>query len=107
MHVPLTLRKLAPERSESEQENPVKTAVVAFIEWFGELGLFCWRVLRALVSGPFEGRELLRQMDIIGAQSLVLVMLAGAATGAVMALQTRDSLTRFGAKAMLPTVIVF
>ena len=90
-----------------ESLRTVGTAVNSFFEWFGELGLFCGRVFRAVFSRPFEGRELLRQMDVIGAQSLVLVMLAGAATGVVMSLQTRDSLTRFGAKAMLPTVIVF
>lgn len=33
--------------------------------------------------------------------------LAGAATGVVLSLQTRDSLIRFGAKSMLPAVIVF
>ena len=33
--------------------------------------------------------------------------MAGAATGLVIALQTRDSLIRFGAKSMLPAVIVF
>ena len=85
----------------------VGSAVNSFFEWFGELGLFCWRLVRAIFSRPFEGRELLRQIDVIGAQSLVLSMLAGAATGVVMSLQTRDSLTRFGAKAILPTVIVF
>jgi phospholipid/cholesterol/gamma-HCH transport system permease protein len=85
----------------------VGSAARSFFEWFGELGLFCGRLVRAIFSRPFEGRELLRQMDVIGAQSLPLVMLAGAATGVVMSLQTRDSLTRFGAKAMLPAVIVF
>jgi phospholipid/cholesterol/gamma-HCH transport system permease protein len=46
-------------------------------------------------------------MDAIGSKSLPLVAIAGAATGVVLSLQTRDSLTRFGAKAMLPAVIVF
>ena len=46
-------------------------------------------------------------MDAIGSKSFPLVALAGAATGVVLSLQTRDSLTRFGAKAMLPAVIVF
>src|SRR5882672_8360828 len=46
-------------------------------------------------------------MDAIGSKSLPLVAMAGAATGVVMSLQTHDSLTRFGAKGMLPTVIVF
>lgn len=39
--------------------------------------------------------------------SLPLVALAGAATGVVLSLQTRDSLTRFGAKSLLPAVIFF
>src|SRR5258708_32201533 len=79
----------------------------SFFEWFGEFGVFCGRVARAIFSRPFEGRELLRQMDNIGSKSLLLVMIAGAATGVVMTLQTGNSLTRFGAKAMLPAIIVF
>jgi phospholipid/cholesterol/gamma-HCH transport system permease protein len=51
--------------------------------------------------------EFLRQLDAIGARSLPLAALAGAATGIVLSLQTRDSLTRFGAKSLLPAVIVF
>jgi phospholipid/cholesterol/gamma-HCH transport system permease protein len=79
----------------------------SFFEWFGELGTFCGRVARAAVARPFEGRELIRQMDAIGSKSLPLVALAGAATGVVLSMQTRDSLTRFGAKSTLPAVIVF
>src|SRR2546430_5642470 len=76
-------------------------------EWFGELGLFCIRLIRAALTPPYEFGELLRQCDAIGSKSLPLVALAGAATGVVLSLQTRDSLTRFGAKAFLPAVIVF
>ena len=75
-------------------------------EWFGELGLFVLRIVRAAITPPYEGRELLRQMDEIGAKSLPLVALAGAAIGVVLSLQTRDSLVRFGAKSFLPIVIV-
>ena len=84
-----------------------KRSFVDFIEWFGELGLFCSRVARSVFGAPWEGRELIRQMDAVGSKSFPLVALAGAATGVVLSLQTRDSLTRFGAKAMLPAVIVF
>jgi phospholipid/cholesterol/gamma-HCH transport system permease protein len=79
----------------------------AMVEWVGDLGFFFWRVTRALFSRPFEGAEFLRQLDALGAKSLPLVALAGAATGVVLSLQTRDSLTRFGAKSLLPAVIVF
>src|SRR5271156_4678144 len=90
--------------------DPIKTAkalFVSFFEWFGDLGLFPARVARATFGSPWEGREFVRQMDAIGSKSFPLVALAGAATGVVLSLQTRDSLTRFGAKAMLPAVIVF
>jgi len=78
-----------------------------FLEWFGELGIFVWHVMRATVRRPFEGRELIRQLDEVGSKSLPMVALAGAAIGAVLALESRHSLIRFGAKAMLPAAIVF
>jgi phospholipid/cholesterol/gamma-HCH transport system permease protein len=83
--------------------NPIN----GFLEWFGELGIFVWLVLRSAVRRPFEGRELIRQLDEIGSKSLPLVALAGAAIGAVLALESRHSLVRFGAKSMLPAAIVF
>ncbi len=78
-----------------------------FLEWFGDLGIFFWQVLRAAVTPPFEFRELFRQLDEIGSKSLPLVALAGAATGIVLSMEARYSLTRFGAKSLLPAAIVF
>jgi phospholipid/cholesterol/gamma-HCH transport system permease protein len=90
-----------------EQLRFVKGLLVSFLEWFGELGMFCGRLARAAVAPPFEWRELIRQMDEVGSKSLPLVALAGSAIGVVLALQTRDSLTRFGGKTLLPAVIAF
>jgi len=87
--------------------NFPKHILVSVFEWFGELGIFCMRLLRASLVPPYEFRELIRQCDEIGSKSLPLVALAGAATGVVMSLQMRDSLVRFGAKSFLPAVIVF
>ena len=79
------------------------TALInGFFEWFGELGLFSWQVLRSALTPPFEFRELARQIDEIGSKSLPLVALAGAAIGAILSLETRDSLVRFGASSLLP-----
>src|ERR1700719_3976087 len=78
-----------------------------FLEWFGELGFFAWQVLRSALRRPFEGRELLRQLDEIGSRRSPLVAWGGAAIGAVLALETRSSLVQFGAKSMLPAAIVF
>lgn len=78
-----------------------------FLEWFGELGIFSWRVVRASVTPPFEFREFFRQLDEIGSQSLPLVALAGAAIGVVLALESVQSMTRFGAKSLLPAALVY
>ena len=69
--------------------------------------MFGWRLARAAIFPPYEWRELIRQCDGIGAKSLPLVAVAGAATGVVLSLEARDSLMRFGAKSFLPAVIVF
>ena len=84
-----------------------KSILIEGFEWFGQLGIFCSRVIRAALVPPYELRELVHQCDAIGAKSLPLVALAGAATGVVLALQTHDALIRFGAKSLLPPVIVF
>jgi phospholipid/cholesterol/gamma-HCH transport system permease protein len=80
--------------------------LVSGLEWFGELGMFCGRLFRAALVPPYEGRELLRQLDAVGSKSLPLVALAGAATGVVLSMEAGDSLTRFGAKSLLPAIIV-
>jgi phospholipid/cholesterol/gamma-HCH transport system permease protein len=90
-----------------DQVPTARNFVIRVFEWFGDLGLFCARLIRTSLKPPYEFGELLRQCDAIGSQSLPLVALAGAATGVVLSLQTRDSLVRFGAKAFLPAVIVF
>jgi phospholipid/cholesterol/gamma-HCH transport system permease protein len=83
--------------------NPIN----GFLEWFGELGIFVAQVTRSALRRPFEGRELFRQLDEIGSKSFPLVAMAGAAVGAVLALESRYSLVRFGAKSMLPAAVVF
>jgi phospholipid/cholesterol/gamma-HCH transport system permease protein len=75
-----------------------------FFEWFGDITLFSGRVIKAALTPPYEFRELIRQMDEVGAKSALLVMTAGAAIGVVLTLETRNSLIRFGAESSLPAV---
>ena len=84
----------------------VRRLSLGALDWFGEIAEFCARLVKAAVTPPYEGRELVRQMDEIGAKSLPLVALAGAAIGVVLSLHTRDSLTQFGAESMLPVLII-
>ena len=77
------------------------------LEWFGDLGSFSWKVIRAALTKPFELREIIRQFDEIGSKTLPLVALAGAAVGTVLAFESRSSLVHFGAKSILPGAIVY
>ena len=58
-----------------------QTRLVEFFEWFGDLAIFCGRLARTAFVPPYEGRELVRQLEEVGTRSLPLVALAGAATG--------------------------
>ena len=81
--------------------------VSGFFEWFGNLGIFSWQVLKAAVTPPYEWRELIRQLDEVGSKSFPLVALAGAAIGVIISLEARYSLSRFGAKSMFPATLVY
>ena len=86
--------------------DALKTDIRSVFEWFGEIGLFCGRVFQAAITRPYEIRELIRQLDEVGSKSALLVLLAGAAMGVVLSLETRSSLIRFGAKSSLPAIIM-
>src|SRR5260370_30491444 len=87
--------------------STARDLVIQFFEWFGNLSVFCARWICAAFAPPYELREFVRQFDELGSKSLPLVAIAGAATGIVLTLSTRDSLIRFGAKPLLPPVVVF
>jgi phospholipid/cholesterol/gamma-HCH transport system permease protein len=87
--------------------SKLRAQIARPFEWFGDLAIFLGQLLRRAVTPPYEFRELIRQFDAIGSMSLPLVAIAGAATGVVLSLETHDSLTRFGARSMLPAVIIF
>ena len=95
-----------PQTNITQVVELVKGFLGPFFEWFGELGIFCGRLVRAALTPPYEGRELIRQIDEVGSKSLLLVSLAGAAIGVVLSLETSASLIRFGAESMLPSVII-
>jgi phospholipid/cholesterol/gamma-HCH transport system permease protein len=81
--------------------------VNSFFEWFGSLGIFFWKVCKAAVTPPYEWSEFVRQLDEVGSKSFPLVALAGASVGVVLSMETRTTMTKFGAKALLPSAIVY
>jgi phospholipid/cholesterol/gamma-HCH transport system permease protein len=101
---PLSGRR--PVRQPSDLAYVMKPVNI-FFEWFGNLGIFFWQVLRAAVTPPYEWRELIRQLDEVGSKSFPLVVMAGSAIGVIISLEARYSLSRFGAKSLFPATLVY
>ncbi|MFQ5571425.1 MAG: MlaE family ABC transporter permease [Rhodothermales bacterium] len=77
----------------------------AFLERIGALAGFAGMFFTRIWRRPFEGRELFRQMDEAGTKSLVLVLVTGLSIGVVLSMQSRGTLARFGAEAVLPNML--
>jgi phospholipid/cholesterol/gamma-HCH transport system permease protein len=60
---------------------------------------------RALVSRPYYRRDIIMQFDAIGIGSLTVVSLTGFFTGAALALQTGQTLDRFGARTLVGQLV--
>jgi phospholipid/cholesterol/gamma-HCH transport system permease protein len=71
----------------------------------GGLSTFVGRFFARFWRRPFEARELVRQMDEVGSKSFLLVSITGLAIGVVLAMQSRSTLARFGAEAVLPNML--
>jgi phospholipid/cholesterol/gamma-HCH transport system permease protein len=65
-----------------------------------ETTLLIWRVLRGVFRPPFYLREMIRQMDIMGFGSLTIILLTAFFTGAVLALNTGNTLQKFGVQSV-------
>ncbi|MFQ5892885.1 MAG: MlaE family ABC transporter permease [Nitrospinota bacterium] len=72
---------------------------------FGDHILLLLRTLRSCLWPPFRVRLILRQMEVVGVNSVPVVLITGAFTGAVLALQTFTSFKRFNAESMIGGVI--
>jgi phospholipid/cholesterol/gamma-HCH transport system permease protein len=78
------------------------------IDGITRLGLFVLFLLGAVVYvllPPYKPRLWVRQIRIIGAESLFLIVLIGGFTGMVLGLQGYNTLRRFGSDGALGTVV--
>jgi phospholipid/cholesterol/gamma-HCH transport system permease protein len=78
------------------------------IDGVGNLGAFVLFLLGTILYvflPPYKPRLWIRQIRIIGADSLFLIILIGAFTGMVLGLQGYTTLQRFGSEGALGTVV--
>lgn len=85
--------------------NPLLVRTKSFFAEIGDMTFFAGRFFRELFSRPFEFRELLRQCYNMGNRSLFLVIVTGFILGLVFTLQSRPTLTQFGAESWMPSMI--
>lgn len=83
----------------------IKENIDAFLLEIGELATFTARFFRTVFKRPYEFKELLRQCYYMGNRSLVLVCVTSFIIGLVFSLQTRPTLTQFGAVSWMPYMV--
>ncbi len=71
----------------------------------GGLWLFSMRFLKTLARPPYEFKEIVRQLNAIGYRSLSLVLVVGVVIGAVLTMQSRPTMIKFGAEAYIPVMV--
>lgn len=80
-----------------------------FLETIYELQestLLLGRAFRRSISKPYYFRDIIQQMDNIGVGSMVIIVLTGFFTGAILALQTSTALKTFGATGVTGTLVM-
>jgi phospholipid/cholesterol/gamma-HCH transport system permease protein len=79
----------------------LKRAVLEVQEYLKLIG----QVGRGLVTRPIYGRDIVVQLDAIGIGSLMVVVMTGAFTGLVLALQSGTILDQFGARPVVGRLV--
>ena len=78
---------------------------IDFIEESGKVTMLLWNATRLIFKRPFNLKDILRQMEEVGVNSIPVVLITGAFTGAVLALQSYIGFKRFNAETFVGTVV--
>ncbi len=71
----------------------------------GTFSLFVGRFFKEVFVPPFQCREFIRQCFAIGYKSLPLVSITGFIMGLVLTIQSRPTMSKFGAESWLPSMV--
>jgi phospholipid/cholesterol/gamma-HCH transport system permease protein len=75
------------------------------VEVCGRMGTMLFQALMWIFVPPLKWRNIVKQLDFVGVQSLFVVILTGTFTGMVLALQSYTALKRFGAESMVAPAV--
>jgi phospholipid/cholesterol/gamma-HCH transport system permease protein len=79
--------------------------VYAVLTEMGKVLMFLGQTLRWTFSSPFYVKSVLKQMEMIGVNSVPVVMTTAISTGMVLALQSYTGFKRFGAESLIGAVV--
>ena len=71
----------------------------------GKMAIFTGRFFKEIIRLPFPINEFFRQCYAIGYKSLPLVSITGFIMGVVLTIQSRPTLSKFGAESWLPSMV--
>ncbi len=83
----------------------VGRALIRFIEEFGLVMFLLLATLAWMLRPPLRLRAIFKQMEFVGVNSLVVVILTGAFTGAVLALQAYHGFRSFSAESLVGSTV--
>ncbi len=83
----------------------MKTYIKNVLEDTGSISLFTGRFFKEIIKLPFPINEFFRQCYAIGYKSLPLVSITGFIMGLVLTIQSRPTMTKFGAESWLPSMV--
>jgi len=75
------------------------------LQTLGDVACLTTESLLLFFRRPWQGRHILQQMYVIGVGSLVIVLITGAFTGMVLALQGYYTLAKFGSESLLGSAV--
>jgi phospholipid/cholesterol/gamma-HCH transport system permease protein len=78
---------------------------ILFLQESGKITLLLWKAVLLIFQRPFNLKDILRQMEEVGIKSMPVVLITGAFTGAVLALQSYTGFQRFNAETFVGTVV--
>lgn len=80
-------------------------ASIAFVNDVGGVVLLLFRTIVLIPRRPWDLRDIVQQMQIVGVQSLPVIVLTSVFTGMVLAYQSYQGFVRFGAESLVGTIV--
>ena len=100
VHIKIPMNSILIKRTEH-----FGSLILDSVSNFGAAWIFLFRVLLSAFRPSFPFGLLLKQIYVIGVQSLSVIILVGGFTGAVLAVQGEYTLSKFGAEAFTGSAI--